>query len=455
MNKLLCISVFCCCTVAAVGRASAADKVDYLKQIKPILSARCYSCHGALKQEGELRLETRALMATGGESGEVIVAGRADDSLLVQRITADDDEQMPPSGEGGPLKAEEIARIRAWVNQGAHSPKEQAPSDPRDHWAFKKPAGADVPRVKSPEWARNPIDAFLAAAHDKLGLVPVGSAERHTLLRRVYLDLIGLPPTRQQLRAFLEDDSAHAYEAVVHGLLDSPRYGERWGRHWMDVWRYSDWYGLGKEVRSSHRHIWRWRDWIIQSLNEDKPYNRMIIEMLAGDEIAPTDPDTVRATGFLARNWWVFNRDKQLDDTIEHTSKAFLGLTMNCTKCHDHKYDPISQVDYYRMRAFFEPHQARLDPVPGEINLDKNGLPRVFDAYPDAPTYLFIRGNEKDLDKSRTIRPGVPDVLAFGELNIRSVSLPPEAFNPGLQPFVLEDHLRDTENTFATLARRS
>ena len=248
------------------------------------------------------------------------------------------------------------------------------------------------------------------------------------------------------MQSFLEDDSTDAYEKVVRDLLDSPQYGERWGRHWMDVWRYSDWYGLGAEVRSSHRHIWRWRDWIIQSLNENKPYDRMIVEMLAGDEIEPNDPATVRATGFLARNWFVFNRDKQLDDTIEHTSKAFLGLTMNCTKCHDHKYDPIDQVDYYRMRAFFEPHQPRLDPVPGEINIDKNGLARVFDLYPDKPTYLFIRGNDKDPDKSRVIEPGVPDVLAFEELKITPVALAPEVFNPDLQSFVLEDHLRDAEN---------
>ncbi len=431
----------------AAGSASADDKVDYVKQIKPILSAKCYSCHGALTQKAELRLETRALMLKGGDSGEVIVAGKADASLLIERITADEDERMPPPEEGGALKAEEIALIRTWINQGAESPQEEIPSDPREHWAFKKPVRADVPKVKDAEWSRNPIDAFLAARHEELGLVPVKPAEKHILLRRVYLDLIGLPPTREQLHAFLKDDSTASYEKVVRDLLDSPQYGERWGRHWMDIWRYSDWYGLGKEVRYSQKHIWRWRDWIMESLNEDKPYNHMIVEMLAGDEIAPTDPDTLRATGFLVRNYFLFNRTTWLDDTIEHTSKAFLGLTMNCTKCHDHKYDPITQTEFYRMRAFFEPHQVRLDPVSGETNLKNDGLPRVFDADPDAPTYLFIRGNAKDPDKSRILQPGVPAVLALDDekLHITPVPLPPEASNPALQPFVLEDHLRVAE----------
>ena len=400
MNRLLSGLVLCCCTLAAIASSRATEKIDYLKQIKPILSAKCYACHGALKQEGELRLETRTLMLEGGDSGEAIVAGKADESLLLERMVAEGDERMPPPEEGGELKAEEIALIRAWIDQGAESPKEEIPSDPRDHWAYQLPVRADPPDVENASWVRNPIDAFLAAKHEELGLVPVLPADKSTLLRRVYLDLIGLPPTHEQLQAFLEDDSTDAFDNVVRNLLDSPRYGERWGRHWMDIWRYSDWSGYRQEVRNSHRHIWRWRDWIVQSLNEDKPYDRMIVEMLAGDEIAPTDPDTLRATGFLARNWFLFNRDTWLDATIEHTSKAFLGLTMNCTKCHDHKYDPIPQVDYYRMRAFFEPHHVRIDAMPGETNLDKNGMSRVFDAYPDAPTYVYVRGDAAHPDKS-------------------------------------------------------
>ena len=428
----------------------AENKVDYLKQIKPILSAKCYSCHGALKQDGELRLETRSLMLQGGDSGEVIVLGKADESLLIERITAGEDERMPPSQEGGALKSEEIALIRKWINQGAHSPPEETPNDPHEHWAYKIPVRAEVPHVKNTDWVSNPVDAFLAIQHEEMGLVPVAAADKSILLRRVYLDLIGLPPTQQQLQAFLEDDSVDRYEKVVRKLLESPRYGERWGRHWMDIWRYSDWSGYRQEVRNSHRHIWRWRDWIIQSLNEDKPYDRMIVEMLAGDEVAPTDPNTLRATGFLVRNWYLFNRDTWIETTIEHTSKAFLGLTMNCAKCHDHKYDPISQMDYYRMRAFFEPHQVRMDAVPGETNLNRNGLSRVFDAFPEAPTYLYIRGDATQPDKSLVILPEIPEVLSFEELKIIPISLPLEAYHPALQPFVLKDNLQVAEKAIQT-----
>lgn len=438
-KRLLTMVAVVCCGIAhdsAVG-----DEVDYLAQIKPILAAKCYACHGAVQQQGELRLETRALMLAGGDGGQVILPGNAHDSLLLERITASADERMPPTDEGAALSADEIALLRTWIDQGAKAPDEPVPADPREHWAFQRPLRPVVPQVPVAGWSRHPIDAFLAADHQRLGLVRLEPAEKHVLLRRVYLDLIGLPPTRAQLQAFLANDSPTALEQVVHRLLDHPGYGERWGRHWMDVWRYSDWYGLGAQVRYSQKHIWRWRDWIIQSLNEDKPYSRMIVEMLAGDEIAPTDPDTLRATGFLARNYFLFNRTTWLDTTVEHTSKALLGLTLNCARCHDHKYDPLSQTDYYQMRAVFEPHQVRVDPIPGEIDLDRNGLPRAFDNNVDLPTYVFVRGNAQDPDKSRVIQPGVPAVLASGQLQATPVELPLEAYSPGLQAFALADHL--------------
>ncbi|MBP86870.1 MAG: hypothetical protein CMJ64_09155 [Planctomycetaceae bacterium] len=425
---------------AIAGRAFG-DEIDYLSQVKPLLASKCYSCHGALKQQAELRLETRALMLAGGDSGQVVVPGSADKSRIVARISAKEDERMPPQDEGSLLTADEIALIRMWIDQGAKAPDEPAPADPRQHWSFQKPVRPEVPGVKNAAWSHNPIDAFLAAGHERHGLVPLEVAEKHVLLRRLYLDLIGLPPMREELHEFLADDAEDAYEKVVTRLLKHPGYGERWGRHWMDVWRYSDWYGLGAQVRYSQKHIWRWRDWIIESLNEDKPYDRMVVEMLAGDEIAPSDPDTVRATGFLARNYFLFNRTTWLDSTVEHTSKALLGLTLNCARCHDHKYDPLSQTDYYQMRAIFEPHQVRVDPVPGETDLDRNGLSRAFDNEPDAPTYLFVRGNEKSPDKSQIIAPGIPSVLAASDFNPQPITLPAEAYAPGLQPFALADHL--------------
>ncbi|MEZ6114554.1 MAG: DUF1549 domain-containing protein [Pirellulaceae bacterium] len=235
-----------------------------------------------------------------------------------------------------------------------------------------------------------------------------------------------------------------AYQRVVTRLLDSPQYGERWGRHWMDIWRYSDWWGLGAEVRNSQKHIWHWRDWIIESLNADTGYDQMLREMLAADELYPNDLDRLRATGFLARQYFKFNRTTWLDGAIEHTGKAMLGLTLNCAKCHDHKYDPFSQEEYYRLRAIFEPYQIRTEAVPGELDFEKNGIPRAFDCNLAEVTYLHIRGDDRNPDKDRTIEPAIPAFLT-GEVKIESVQLPPEAHHPGLRPY--GGSLRETSRT--------
>src|SRR5262245_31585640 len=303
-----------------------------------------------------------------------------------------------------------------------------------DHWSFREPSRPAIPHDSAAACSGNPIDAFVHAKHRELGLVSVATCEKRELLRRVYFDLIGLPPTPEQQHSFLDDDSPNAFEAVVDRLLNSPQYGERWGRHWMDVWRYSDWAGYGMEIRQSQRHIWRWRDWIVESLNRDKPYDTMLMEMLAGDEIAPLDPDTVRATGFVARNWFKFNRNVWLDNIVEHTSKAFLGLTINCARCHEHKFDPIEQEDYYRFRAFFEPHNVRTDRLPGQPDAMQDGLPRVFDSEIDPPTYLFIRGDEAQPLKDKPLTPNVPAFL-HAEMTPVPVELPSTAYYPGLRPF--------------------
>jgi hypothetical protein len=302
-----------------------------------------------------------------------------------------------------------------------------------------------VPTVKHTAWVRNPIDAFLAAEHEARGLQPRPEADRATLLRRVYLDLIGLPPTVEELQAYLNDSSPNAYEKVVDKLLASPQYGQRWGRHWMDVWRYSDWAGYGMELRESQPFIWQWRDWIVESLNADKGYDRMLQEMLAGDELAPLDPATLRATGFLARNWYRFNRNVWLDHTVEHTAKAFLGVTLNCARCHDHMYDPIAQTEYYAFRAIFEPYQVRLDRLPGEPDLNKLGLARVYDADAQVPTYLFVRGNEATPDKEKIIPPAVPKALGGTPLQIKSVALPRDASHPERQLFIVHETLATSE----------
>jgi hypothetical protein len=209
----------------------------------------------------------------------------------------------------------------------------------------------------------------------------------------------------------------------------------------MDIWRYSDWWGLGEQIRNSQKHIWHFRDWIIESLNADTSYDEMVRQMLAADELYPDDPAKLRATGFLARNWNVFNRTPWMDETVEHVGKGLLGLTLHCSKCHAHKYDPIQQEDYYRFRAFFEPISVRLDVVPGEADLEKDGIPRVFDGLLDAATHLFVRGDETKPDKSKPIQPGVPEVIAFQELAIEPVTLPKTAFEPERRPWVIDAHL--------------
>ena len=341
---------------AAIARA----EVDYAAQVKPLLRQKCYACHGALKQKAGLRVDTVALMLQGGESGPALVAGKAAASALLERVTeTDPHERMPQEGEQ--LTAEQIALLRNWIDAGAHGPANEIPeADPKQHWAFqvvRRPAAPSATGL-----GRNAIDAFVNEALAREKLTPLPEASRSVLLRRVYLDLIGLPPTREELHAFLDDQSPDAYERTVDRLLNDPRHGERWGRHWMDVWRYSDWYGRrsANDVWNSAPQIWRWRDWIVNSLNADKGYDRMISEMLAADEIAPLDDEAAVATGFLIRNWYALNQNQWMREIIEHTGKSFLGLTFQCAHCHDHKYDPIAQQDYFRFRAHLRanPHPA-------------------------------------------------------------------------------------------------
>ena len=409
---------------------------DYLRDVRPTLQRRCSSCHGALQQKGGLRLDTAEAIRAGGESGPAVALDDPPTSLLVEKITDPDSKQrMPP--EGDPLSDAEIAAIRAWIAAGAPAPEGEKPSkDPGEHWAFRRPVRPAVPPGSAA--SSNPIDAFLDAERQSRGLTASTPVEKDLLLRRVALDLVGLPPTRAELHAFRADDSVDAFEKVVDRLLANPGYGERWGRHWMDIWRYSDWYGLGPEPRFSHYHIWRWRDWIIESLNSGTGYDRMIIAMLAGDEVAPDDPDLLRATGFLARHWDTFNRNKWLDTTVEHTSRAFLGITLQCARCHDHKFDPIGQNEYYQMKAVFEPYQIRIDRIPGQPDRNKAGLARAFDDYLDKPTHLFVRGEETQPDTSRPQRAAAPAVLG-GTLHVEPVALPVGAYNPDKREFVISE----------------
>ena len=414
-------------TLAIALLSAAAGDEDYIRDVKPVLARRCAACHGVLKRRAGLRLDTAAALLRGGDSGSALEPGEAGESLIFDRITANGDRRMPPEGER--LTDQEVAAVQRWIESGAIAPSnEPLPPDPRDHWSFRPLKQAEPASLTST------IDRTLAKDHRRLGLQPRPRASKREMLRRVTLDLTGLVPTRDEMQGFLADDSPQAYEQVVDRLLASPRFGERWARHWMDIWRYSDWDGFGAEIRESRPFLWHWRDWIVESLNQNLGYDRMIVLMLAADEADPENDRSQRATGFLARNWYVFNRNVWLDNTVEHTAKAFLGLTMNCARCHDHKYDPITQADYYRFRAFFEPHGIREDHLPINALAEKDGVPRSFDAKLTEPTYLFVRGDERKPDDSKSYGPGLPAFLNASNLTIRPVTVPLHARRPTLLP---------------------
>jgi len=454
----------------ATSGATAAKgpaELQFVEHVRPVLQAQCFNCHGGKFKQAGLNLQTRETLLRGSDNGAVVVPGKADESLLVKKIRHEHDPGMPY--KGAKLPEAVINQIVTWVNAGVSydRPLELTSSADQitslhpgsNHWAFQPVKRPPVPKVKNQGWVRNPIDAFAAAKQEEKKVVPLAPAEKPVLLRRVYLDLIGLPPTPEEIRAFLANGSPTAYEKVVDGLLASPRYGERWGRHWMDIWRYSDWYGFGSQIRNSQPHIWQWRDWIIESLNQDKGYDRMVLEMLAGDELAPLDLNTLRATGYLARPWYIFNRNVWMQDTVEHVAAGFLGITLKCARCHDHKYDPLAQEEYYKFRAFFERYDVRQERVPGEPDVNKRGIPRIYDAEPReatnkepyvtaiyAETYRFIRGDVNSPDKEHPLTPAVPEVLGNRPVEVQPVTLPLEAAFPALRAYVQEDVVKQAKD---------
>ncbi len=439
--------------------------VDYLRDVKPLLQEKCYACHGALKAQGGLRLDTAASLMQGGDSGKAVAAGDPDNSFLIEVLTGDAGFQMPPENEGSPLTADQVALIRAWISEGAPVPDHEEPqADPKLWWSYQPIERPALPSVTDQERCRNEVDFFVAARREQQGLRHTQAATKSAWLRRVYLDLIGLPPTRDELHRFQQDDSLTAWETVVDDLLDRPQYGERWGRHWMDIWRYSDWYGSrgANEIRYSQRHIWRWRDWIVRSLNEDKGYDRMVREMLAADEISNGDVDMLPATGYLGRSWYKFDRNVWLFETVERTGEAFLGLTLRCCRCHDHKFDPVTQEEYYRFRAFFEPHNVRTDPISARTGTEKDptqgqvltdGISLVYDREAEAPTYLFERGDDRSPDETNPLTPGTP--TALGAMPpIQSVRLPAIIHYPMLRPAVRDSLIEKAKEAVAKAEQR-
>ncbi|HEV2425499.1 MAG TPA: PSD1 and planctomycete cytochrome C domain-containing protein [Terriglobia bacterium] len=332
----------------------------FATEIRPILAARCYRCHGPDVQQNGLRLDSLQALLAGSETGKIVVPGSSEKSRLMRRLLALDRPQMPYGGP--PLPADQIDLIRHWIDSGAPGPDSSAPlahTAPVKYWAYVPPVRPPLPTVKDAAWCRNPIDRFVLAKLEKEGLSPSPEADKETLLRRVSLDLIGLPPTIPEIDAFLADKSPNAYEKQVDRLLASPHYGERWARPWLDLARYADTDGYEKDLR---RTAWEYRDWVINALNQDMSFKEFTIEQIAGDMLPhPTDAQLI-ATGFNRNT--LLNREGGIDpeeyhwyaliDRVNTTASVWLGITLGCAQCHNHKFDPFTQKDYYRFLAFFD-----------------------------------------------------------------------------------------------------
>jgi mono/diheme cytochrome c family protein len=343
---------------------SASERVDFSRDIQPIFASRCQLCHGAATQMSGLRLDSRESALKGGKSGErAIVPGDPAHSRLFVRVTSDrPNERMPPAGDR--LTAEQIAFIRRWIEQGAVWPEENAGTVAKGkddgHWAFRPLNSVRPPQVGAKSWATTPIDQFILGPLEAKGIRPNEPASRQKLIRRLTFDLIGLPPSPEEVEVFVRDRSPQAYERLVDGLLASPHFGERWGRHWLDAVRYAD--SAGYEEDRPRPNAYHYRDFVIRSLNADMPYDMFLKSQLAGDLMDPDNPDVFAATGFLTAgpdvrpdfiNFRKKDRYDELDDVVATTGSAVLGLTLGCARCHDHKYDPIPKRDYYRLIAFF------------------------------------------------------------------------------------------------------
>jgi mono/diheme cytochrome c family protein len=349
----------CLVCVLVVSSARAAEPVDYLREIKPVLTKHCYSCHGAEKQKAGLRLDTAAAALKGGNTGPAIIPGKPADSLIMHALTGTKDAKVMPPREPR-LTREEIARVEAWIAQGAKAPadeKGQTGKSVVKHWSFQPVTHPKPPEVKNAAWVRNSIDNFILARLEKEQLAPAAEADRVTLIRRLSLDLLGLPPTPAEVDAFVNDKSPDAYEKLVDRLLKSPHYGERWGRHWLDLARYADSNGF---TIDGPRAIWRYRDWVIDAFNRDLPFDQFAVEQLAGDLLPDATLDQKVATGFHRNT--LRNEEGGIDveqfrvesivDRVNTTGAVFLGLTVGCCQCHDHKFDPLSQREYYQLFAF-------------------------------------------------------------------------------------------------------
>jgi len=405
--------------LANLSRAFAEDltpaQTDFFEnRIRPLLADKCYKCHSTLaeKIKGGLLLDSREGMLKGGDSGKVIVPGDPETSLLIKAVRyTDPDLQMPKDKK---LDDDEIANLEKWVRMGAPDPR-TATADQRkwsdnktNHWAWQPVKHVPIPQVSDSGWCQTPVDNFILAKLDENGLKPNPAADKRTLIRRATFDLIGLPPTPEEVQAFVNDNSPKAFAKVVDRLLASPHYGERWARHWLDVARYSDTKGQPRRFVEDtvNPFAWTYRDYVIRSFNENKPYNQFVVEQIAADRLPATqrNPANLAALGFLTvGDHYLGMQNDILNDRIDVVTKGFLGLTVTCARCHDHKFDPIPQKDYYSLRGIFDSCvEPKIEPVIGKI--------------PNTPEYQnYYREREKMAQDESALQASLPKLRKSGD----------------------------------------
>jgi cytochrome c553 len=434
----------------AENAASAEGVAFFEKKIRPVLVAECFACHAAEKVKkvrGGLALDSREGTRKGGDSGPVIVPGSPERSRLIKALGHGDPElAMPPKKK---LDAAVVRDFEEWVRMGAPDPRDGTNVARRDldlekgrnHWAHQPPRQVAAPGVKNAAWPRTDVDRFVLAALEAKGLTPVDDADRRTLLRRVTFDLTGLPPTPAEVEAFAADTSPEAFEKVVDHLLAAPQFGEKWARHWLDVARYAE--STGKTVNFSYPHAWRYRDYVIAAFNADKPYDRFIKEQLAGDLMPSEDPrvkaERLIATGFLALGPKTLNERSGLrfeldvaDEQIDVTTQAFLGITAACARCHDHKFDPIPQKDYYALAGIFRSTETCYGTV-RFINAQRPGplLPLPNEAAPVAAVSRLTEAERKRIegqikavrDAMKNMRDPIQQFFATGQISLLQARL--------------------------------
>ena len=446
----------CLLLTAAAWPPAALGAVEYLRDIKPVLTAHCVSCHGAHQPKSELRLDTAAAARSGGTHGPALVPGDATGSLLFQVLTDAHPEVAAMPYRKPPLDAALVEQLRAWIDAGAEAPPDERPGV-HIHWAFVPPQRPKPPPVRDAWWVRNPMDRFILERLEAAGIAPSPEAPRATLLRRVALDLTGVPPSAEALDAFLSDPRPDAYERAVDRLLASPHHGERWGRHWLDAARYADSNGYSIDAP---RTLWPWRDWVVAALNRDQPYDEFVTDQLAGDLRTGATPSQRVATGFH-RNTQI-NEEGGIDpeqfrieavlDRVNTTGSVLLGLTLACAQCHDHKFDPISQREYFALYAFFNDQE--------ETALE-TGVPEAFAAR-DAVTAATRQLQEALEARAAIVSAGFADWEAdltpasrdALPLEVRNVlGLLPEHRTPAQREIALKGFLA-TDTEYAALQER-